>query len=110
MLTSDPSKSGGLKNRAVFFSSKFVPFTITRGLLVRYSMLLLGYTVGVGITVATFWQKHKLGWVVLGFKLKMPSSRVSSCTQYGTTVLLNRYNSNRQYLCVTQLESTADGM
>lgn len=50
---SEPSKRGGLKNKAVFFWSKFVPFTITLGLFVRYSRLVLGYTVGVGITVAT---------------------------------------------------------
>ena len=56
---SDPSMRGGLKNKAVFFSSKFVPFTITQGLLVRYNRLVLGYTVGVGITVATCSEKTK---------------------------------------------------
>lgn len=36
----------------VFFSSKLVPFTATKRLADRYTMLVDGYTVGVGTTFA----------------------------------------------------------
>lgn len=95
---------GGLKNKAVFFSSKFVPFTITQGLLVRYNRLVLGYTVGVGITVATCSEKTKeTRRFVLGLWLQFespssmfPNTVVRMWSHYFTTWPVYYFGHNRQ--------------